>query len=134
MDWIMVVKEGDAHSRSRRIWLSSTTRTRALSVEESTVPMEDFNRIPPVPTVTVGLSGPSKVGERVLGRFCAANLGTYPDIAPDRDSMVMDRGPRSGLESAGLMRSELCLLGPLAMNGITWVRVELPRKDGTLDR
>lgn len=57
---------GDTYNRSREMLLSSTTRTRAFIVE-STVPMEDFNSIAPVPTVTVGLLRPSEVGEEDLG-------------------------------------------------------------------
>ena len=70
---------------------------------ESTVPTEDFNRIPPFPTVMVGLLRSSKLGEGVLGGsgggISILTLGTSLGIVPNRASTVMDRGPKGGLES-----------------------------------
>ena len=72
-------------------------------MEESTVPIDDFSKMPLVPTGTVGLLRPSELGEGVLGEsgggIRAAVRGASSDVVPNRGSMVIDRGPKGGLES-----------------------------------
>ena len=110
-------------------------------MEVSTVPMEDFKSIPPSPTGTVGLLRPSELGEGFLGEsggeVCTAICGMFPNTVSDRDSRVKDRGPKRGLDSVCLSRSELCLLALMARDGVTFstrARDRFPRIEGTLDR
>lgn len=82
------------HSRLRRILLSSTTRTRKRCLLASIVPTEDFNSVPPEPTLIVGTMPSASAGSS----FSFVEVNTCHPVLVLGGCAVVDRGAIGGLK------------------------------------